>query len=207
MLCVISAISLPRKKNGRYLSSTHSVMLRPVRRLGSSDNPGFISTVMYRRSRSVSSSLSNTSEDSRNVREISLLVALPPRSRSSVSARLRRPGRSCLSTVATTQGMQILACPALQSPPCRSICVRAMIYPPAAVTGLLRRPGRSSAGNPLSPPTLAAGPDMQSCSRYAPRTASLCRITQDTRNPQPAPCVENALSCGYGAQRRIRRFM
>ena len=34
--------------------------------------------------------------------------------------------------------------PALQSPACAPIYPRAMIYPPAAVTALLRRPGRSS---------------------------------------------------------------
>lgn len=47
--------------------------------------------------------------------------------------------------------------PHLHAPAYASTCARAMIYPPAAVTGLLRRPGRSRPWKSAVPPTLAAG--------------------------------------------------
>lgn len=137
----------------------------------------------------------------------------PPARRSAPRHRITLPrpfspalGACSLSTVATTQGMQILACPALQSPPCRSICVRAMIYPPPSPPARKRlgaHPLEIHCHRPLSPPAA----DMQTCGEHAARTAWLCRITHHIKNPQPAPSLENALSCGYDAQRRIRRFM
>ena len=115
-------------------------------------------------------------------------------------------GASRLSTVATTQGLQMFAYPALQSPPCRSIRVRAMIYPPPSPPARKRlgaHPLEIHCHRPLSPPAA----DMQTCGEHAARTAWLCRITHHIKNPQPAPSLENALSCGYDAQRRIRPFM
>lgn len=144
---------------------------------------------------------------------IALTSTRPPTRRPAPRHRITLPrpfspalGASSLSTVATTQGMQILACPARQSPLCASVRVRAMLYPPPSPASCAAL-GAHAPGNPLPRPLSPPAADMQLCAGYAARTAYPCRITQGMQMPQEIRVIENAFTCGYGAERRIMRFL
>jgi len=95
-------------------------------------------------------------------------------------------GASSLSTVATTQGLQMFAYPALQSPLCAPIRAGGTIY---ACPG----PSRPTAPPWALPATHTAMPEGFRCMRHAPKALG---------NRLPHPCRKQPQICEYAANMR-----